>query len=366
GAGNEMVFYGNGNTIISGKINNHDYSQDRIIKVGLIYGTTLWLQNDQNANTSGIRIDNGTVRVASAGALGLNTGRLAIDLNNGRLEVRSDVLNSFAQKNVYVRDNTNSSLLVDHALDSSAVGGTFTFGDLNAARSNTWFYLNSRNGFGASFTGLNNLIGGGGGNNAGINNDGNGLLTLDADLWRQGDGTARRFYIRGNGDTLVTGDLLQSHASAAHAFTKENQGYLTMLGTAGTTRGSVDIVGGTLEIRGVGAFANASAINLGGGSTSTDQPGTLVYAGPGETLAKPILLAGKRANSIPMLMASGTGALVLTGNITAADTISKTFRIGGTSTADNTIASVIANNGAFLTSLQKMGVGTWVLAPTAS
>ena len=367
GAGNATLFYGNGNFIVSGQVNNHDYSQDRIIKAGHIYGTTLWLQNEQNSFTSGVRIDSGTVRVSSAGALGFNTGRLSVDLNNGRLEVRSDQPAGFADKNVFVRDNTNSSILVDHALGSAAVGGTFQFGDLNAARNNTWFYLNSRNGFGASFTGLNGLIGGGGGNNAGINNDGNGLLTLDANLWNQGDPTARRFYIRGNGDTLVTGSLLQSHASAAHAFSKEGQGYLTMLGTAGTTRGSVDIVGGTLEIRGVGAFANASTINLGGGSTTGDQPGTLVYAGPGETLAKPILLAGKFANSIPMLMASGTGALVLTGNITAADTVSKTLRLGGTSTADNTIASVIANNsGTVLTSLQKMGVGTWVLAPTAS
>ena len=373
GAGSEVVFYGNGNTVISGEVNNHDYSQDRIIKTGLIYGTTLWLQNDQNTFTSGIRIDSGTVRVGSAGALGLNFGRLAVDLNNGRLEVRSDLLGDFASKNVYVRDGTNSYVFVDHALDSAAVGGNFQFGELNAARNNTWFYLNSRNGFGATFSGLfdigtgGNLIGGGGGNNAGINNDGNGLLILDANLWKQGDGTARRFYIRGNGDTLVTGSILQSHATAAHAFSKEGLGYLTLLGTAGTTRGSVDIVGGTVEIRGVGAFANASTINLGGGSTTSDQPGTLVYAGAGETLAKPILLAGKRANSIPMLVSSGTGALVLTGAITAADTVSKTFRLGGTNADDNTIASTIANNsGTITTSLQKMGSGTWVLAPTAN
>ena len=185
GAGNEIVFYGNGNTIISGEVNNHDYSQDRIIKAGLIYGTTLWLQNAQNSFTSGVRIDSGTVRVGTSSALGYNTGRLAVDLNNGRLEVRSDLLNSFAQKNVFVRDNTNSHLFVDHALDSSAVGGNFQFGDLNTNRVNTNFYFNSRNGFGASFTGLNNLIGGGGNNNSTLANDGNGLLTLDANLWGQ-------------------------------------------------------------------------------------------------------------------------------------------------------------------------------------
>ena len=56
----------------------------------MIYGTTLWLKNDQNSFTSGVRIDNGTVRVATAGALGLNTGRLAIDINNGTLEVRGE------------------------------------------------------------------------------------------------------------------------------------------------------------------------------------------------------------------------------------------------------------------------------------
>ena len=366
GAGNSTVFWGNGNIVVSGEINNHDYSQDRIVKTGLIYGTTLWLQNDQNSFTSGVRIDNGTVRVASAGALGLNTGRLAVDLNNGRLEVRSDLLNSFAQKDVFVRDNTNSYLFVDHALDSAAVGGNFQFGDLNANRNNTWFYLNSRNGFGATFTGLNNLIGGGGANNVGINNDGNGLLTLNANLWGQGDGTNRVLYIRGNGDTLVTGSITQTAATASHSFQKEGTGYLTLQGVAGNLKGTFNVIQGTTEIAGLGALGAVTDIRLGGNDGSNDRPATLVYAGPAATLSTPLNLYGARANSIPMLVANGTGPLTVSGTIVSG-AASKTFRLGGTNTGDNVITSVIPNNsGTNLTSLQKMGVGTWVLAPNAS
>ncbi len=364
GAGNSLVFFGGGNTVISGRINNHDYSQDRVIKTGMIYGTTLWLQNDQNSFTSGIRIDSGTVRVASAGALGLNTGRLAIDINNGTLEVRGDVLNSFAQKDVFVRDNTNGRIFVDHGLSSAAVGGVFQFGDLNANRANTGIVLNSRNGFGASFTGLNNLIGGGGANEARIGNEGNGLLTLNANLWGQGDGTARVLRLYGNGDTLVTGSVLQT-GTIAHSFQKEGTGYLTLQGTAGNLRGVFNILQGTLEVAGVGAFGAATEIRLGGNDGSNDRPGTLVYAGPAATLSTGLNLFGVRANSIPMLVANGTGPLTVSGTIVSG-AASKTFRLGGTNTGDNVITSVIPNNsGTNLTSLQKMGTGTWVIAPNA-
>jgi len=364
GAGNALLFYGGGNTVISGRINNHDYSQDRVIKVGLIYGTTLWLQNDQNSFTSGVRIDNGTVRVATAGALGLNTGRLAIDINNGTLEVRGDVLNSFAQKDVFVRDNTNGRIFVDHGLSSAAVGGVFQFGDLNANRANTGIVLNSRNGFGASFTGLNNLIGGGGTNEARIGNEGNGLLTLNANLWGQGDGTARTLRFYGNGDALVTGSVLQT-GTIAHTFQKEGIGYLTLQGTAGNLRGVFNILQGTVEVAGLGAFGAVTEIRLGGNDANNDRPGTLVYAGPAATLSTTLNLFGARAGSIPMLVANGTGPLTVSGPISSG-AASKTFRLGGTNTADNVITSVILNNsGTNITSLQKMGTGTWVYAPSA-
>ena len=376
GASNTAVFFGNGNVIISGLINNHDYAQDRIVKTGQIYGTTLWLQNDQNAITSGIRIDSGTVRVASAGALGLNTSRLAIDLNNGALEVRSDVLNSFAQKDVNVRNDTNGILFVDHALGSAAVGGIFQFGDLGALRGNSNFFFRGRNGFGATFTGLNNLIGGGGANSVSVNNESNGLLTLNANqIWSQADTTARTLTITGNGDTLVTGSILAS-ATIAHAVTKQSRsdtpstGTLTILGTASTFIGSFNANAGTTVIRGFGALGAAlgGATQMNGGAISYLGAAT---TGAGETTSKVINLTGTTGAGFLYANQSGSAptALIISNGVAATGAGIKNFYLGGNAPASvvNELRGVIQENTTTnKTSLIKLGASTWLYVPAAA
>jgi fibronectin-binding autotransporter adhesin len=139
--------------------------------------------------------------------------------------------------------------------------------------------------------------------------------------------------------------------------------------------GQTRINGGTLEftsIANVGAAASSlgapvladSVINLGFDTTDA----TLRYVGTatgGHTSDRVISLnyiGTTTANYT--LQASGTGPLVLTSGVTAANG-SKTLTLSGTSTAANSIG-VIANGGSGSISVTKSGTGTWILTGTNS
>lgn len=364
GAGAGNIFYGNGNWIVSGQVTGLDTAGDRFVKTGNIVTTTLWLQNNSNNYAQTLRIDSGTVRVGDNGALGINPTSQSVDLNNGTLEVRTDTPGSFLDRNVFVRDNTTGGLFVGRGVNSSSllINQTVTFGDLRMFNSNNTFNISGRNGYGVSFTGVNGLIGGGGGNNTTINNNSNGLLLLDANIWNQSDGTARTLSIGGNGDTTVTGSIL-APVAALHNVTKNGTGTLVIGGNASSYKGVTSITGGTLSFGNVGAINQTSQINIGNASTT---PGALTYTGATATLNRNILL---NTTTAPIYINSnGSGALTLTGTILNTVNGAHTLVLGGSGTADNTVNTVIPINttAASVTSLQKIGSGTWVLNPTAN
>jgi autotransporter-associated beta strand protein len=364
GGGNGNIFYGNGNWIISGQVTGLDTAGDRFIKTGNIIATTLWLQNNSNNYAQTLRIDSGTVRVGDNGALGINPTSQSVDINNGTLEVRTDTPSSFLTRNVFVRDNTTGGIFVGRGINSSSllINQTVTFGDLRMFHTNTNLNISGRNGYGISFTGVNNLIGAGGSNGASINNNSNGMLLLDGNLWNQNDGTIRTLSIGGNGDTTVTGSILAPSA-IAHNFTKNGTGTLVIGGNASSYKGITTVSGGTLSINDVGAVAQTSQINLGNATTA---PAALTYTGPTATLNRNILL---NTTTAPIYINSnGTGALTLTGTILNTVNGAHTLVLGGSGTADNTVNSVIPINTtpASVTSLQKIGLGTWVLNPIAN
>ncbi|MEZ0276919.1 MAG: autotransporter-associated beta strand repeat-containing protein, partial [Roseimicrobium sp.] len=368
GSGQGSLFYGNGNFVMTGQVTGFDAAQDRFIKTGLLVGTTLWLANNTNNFLSSIRIDSGTVRVSANGALGLNTTNIAVDLNNGALEIRTDALD-FGTRKVRVRDFTTGTIFVDHAVGSSLINQTVAFSDLAANNNSTTFTFTGRNGYGASFTGLSGTIGAGGGGNATINNSSNGILFLNGNLWGQNDGTARVLTIQGNSETVVSGSILAPNA-AAHAFTKAGSGTLTFIqGTAdaaSTFKGNTSINDGMLEIRTVKILNDtaASRIILGGGGLSYLGDTT---TGAGETFTNKTfdLNAG---TGIILANQAGTAptAIILPNNFASTSTAAKTLVLGGSSTLNNTIQGVISNN-TNLTSVTKVGPGTWQIdGPTAA
>ncbi len=369
--GQSQVFQGNGNWIISGVVTGSENANDRFIKSGQIISSTLWLQNSGNTFTDSVRVDSGTVRVATVGAMGLNIGTQSIDLQNGSFEIRTDAPGDFISKSVIQRTNTSGNIFLDHDLSGPLGIGTSMQGQTvalagfrtNVGNSQTaTFAINSRNGYGASFTDpLGGVLAAGGGDgNTTININANGPVTFNGSLLGVSSGTNRVLTMGGNGDSQVTGSITPG-GTGRHIFVKGGTGTLTLDGAAGTMLGSTNITG-TLVVTGIGAFnsSGVGAIQL--------NSGALDYRGTGETSTKLVNLLGTTAHGIILAnQSSGTG-LVFNGNPIGAGGIgAKTLFLGGNSGSSiiNEIGGVI-NNSTSATSLAKVGGGTWLYAPEPS
>ncbi len=353
GTAANAIVYGNGNFIFSGVVTGIDPAvQDRFIKTGNVVATTLWLQNSANNFAQPLRIDSGTVRVQSSGALGLSTSTLGVDLNGALLEVRTDN-GDFSAHNVNIRGNSNS-FMVDHDLGSSLLNQTVTFGALANSASNATISMNGRNGYNLS-------LGNGGttnwptGNPLSLSNTGSsGTLIINGSINHLSETTVRNLTVTSSGEVVIKGDLLQVAGGAAVSLVKNNTGMLTLEGTGTSTfTGTTTINAGTLTI---GSFNQlpTGALLIGNATTTS---GALNYVGAGETSSKAITFNTTTANEY--INANGTGALILDGAITAVAG-NKTIVLGGASTAENEIQSSIPNSTNL--SLQKIGSGTWVLS----
>ena len=364
GVGDSSLFYGNGNWNVSGQVSGVEASNDRFLKAGNLIASTMWLQSANNNFAQSLRVDSGTVRVQSNGALGINTGTGQIDLNNGTIEIRTDAAAGFSGRTVRVRNNTTGTIFVDHDLSgglgigSSLQNQTVAMGalsrDTGANPGN--FTFNGRNGYSMSFT---TAPAAGDYRGITVTNNSSGTVTLNGNVFNANNATAATFTVAGNGEFVITGNVLGT--GGAQALTKSGTGTFTYGGTAGTYTGATTINAGTLSFSNVGAFAGTSGISIGNATTTA---GALTYTGAAATLSKPITINTTGANAY--INASGSGALTLSGGVTATLTTAKTLVLGGTSTADNTITSAIPNAGTSVLSLQKIGLGTWVLGGAVS
>jgi len=352
GSGNESLIYGNGNVIINGQVTGFDASVDRFAKSGNIFGTTLWLTNANNNFMQSLRLDSGTVRVSTPGALGANTSVFMLDINAANLEVRSDVLD---WSNVNMRKRTGTTgIILEHAIGSTLVGQSYTFGDIRLDGTTPVFLLQGRSGQGMTLTGQLNggtAVDWAAGSAAGFQNSSNGLLTINANILRASETNARTLTFTGNGDMLMTGEILQAGTGAV-SLTKAGVGTLTLQGSASTATGTTSVTNGTLSLGSFGALPSGGLLI--GNATTT--PGAVTYTGAGETVSKNITLNTTTANDY--INSSGTGALILSGTITALAG-AKTLVLGGTNTATNQVQSAIPLNA---TNVQKIGVGTWQLS----
>ena len=372
GVGN--LFQGNGNWTISGVVTGSENLSDRFIKTGQLVGTTLWLQNAGNNFTDALRVDSGTVRVQANGALGLNVGTGQIDLNNGTLEIRTDLPGGFAGRNARVRNNTTGTFFVDHditgelGISSSLQNQTVSMGSLirDSGANVANFTVNGRNGYNITFTSATPAAADYRGIT--VTNNSSGTLTLTGgDVWNATSGTASTYTVQGGGETVITGRVLAS--GGASGLTKTNSGTLTLsqgqTGTASTFLGDTTISDGTLEIFSVKALNDTSTrrIVLGGGALSyRGDTGT----GAGETFTNKVLDVGA-ANGYLLANQSGSApsAIVLPNNWGASSNATgKTLNLGGTSNLNNEIQGLITN-GKGITNVTKFGTGTWQIdAPT--
>ena len=134
-------------------------------------------------------------------------------------------------------------------------------------------------------------------------------------------------------------------------------------GCDSTYTGATIINSGTLQVAcledgGVASSMGASAADA---SNLILNGGALRYIGAGSSTDRQFTLGASPASQID---AFGTGAINFTSNAAISyltPNTAQTLRLGGTSTANNTLASQITNNGTGLTSLTKLDAGTWIL-----
>jgi len=188
-----------------------------------------------------------------------------------------------------------------------------------------------------SFTGSNNL------------NTGNRSVSI---------GNADRTITVGANTLQIDGVISATNSSAT--LTKNGAGRLVLTGS--NTFGSIQISAGTLEVNNL--QNNGVASSIGNGAVSgalVFNGGTLSYTGSGASINRNFTI-----NTAGGTLASdGTGALVFTN--TAAINLptvngSRTFTLSGSNTGANSIAGILANNGTGATSINKTGVGQWILA----
>ncbi|WP_395750690.1 autotransporter-associated beta strand repeat-containing protein [Prosthecobacter sp.] len=328
-------------------------------------GGTLIVDPTSAAGYSGtFRIYSGSMRFESAAAFGSNagTGTLStLDLagDGAVLELRMD--SGVIGKNVYNRGGGSPIIFVDHSIGSAAINGASSFGTLTYDDSETLTF-NSRNGYGLSF-GATPVITGDGATI--FTNNLTGMLTFTGDFWSDANNSGNRtFTIGGNGSTTIDGSIIATASNFGHSIVKSGTGTLTITGSASTYGGNTTVSGGVISIANVGGINGSSPTGsvILGATTTT---GGLQYTGTADTLAKPFSLAGTTAGGA--VLADGTGALTLTGNVSASGAGVKTFFLGGASTEANTFSGLLLdNNSVNTTGLMKTGSGTWVLKESAA
>jgi autotransporter-associated beta strand protein len=182
-----MTTFGSG--IVSGSIGNYAITgtlsgAGSVQKAGL--GTLILAPTDATGFSGTLRISGGSVRIGSGAVLGTNAGTTTsstIDLNGNTgaiLEVRSDT--PAIGKNVYVRSAvTTNSIFADHAVGSSVINQTATFGILAFEQGQTTTF-NGRDGYGMTFSTAPVQTATG---NSVFTNNLNGPLTFTGAFWSQ-------------------------------------------------------------------------------------------------------------------------------------------------------------------------------------
>ena len=298
----------------------------------------------------------GTIRITNPNVIGTRTANAAnsvIDLNAGFLEVRMNAptlqTSTATNANVYSRSGTNSTLFLDHGLGSALINETLTLGEFGyAAGALTTF--TSRNGYNITFGAAPVVTGD---NNNTITNSLAGTLTFTGNLWSNtNNAAARTMTIAGNGNTIISGNVVASSAAFDHVLTKQGTGTLQISSVGSTLDGAVNVQTGTLQITDFRSITNnTSAVNLGsnaGNNTAatsgTLQIGTGVAAtAAGLTTPKAITLVGSIGGGI--INASQSVAFpVILGALGSTAQGTASYTLGGTSIENNIVNGVISNS----------------------
>jgi autotransporter-associated beta strand protein len=132
-----------------------------------------------------------------------------------------------------------------------------------------------------------------------------------------------------------------------------------------TFSGQVMIQAGEIAVPALSNVGAASPLGAGSGANaaiaigSTTSTAILRYTGGATTSDRPIQLAGSTGGA--NIAADGTGAIVLSGGISASAAGNKTLTLSGNNTGTNEISGIISN-GSGLIAVTKSGTGRWILS----
>lgn len=236
-------------------------------------GTLAFGPGVTSTRTAITTINDGTLRLSEATSLGIAS---PISFTTATLDLRNDASTNYAHPLTMV-SGTNT-INVDRAVGGSATGGMHTVGTIALAA----LTLNTTgsNGFGLA-TGSVSTTG-----NSTLNHDAPGALTVASYDLGGTSGTFTFTQDGDGGDATVTGAIAET-GTPVYNFTKRGS-HTLHLGTAFTTRGTLTVVDGTLDLNNLNVALN-STLTIGGsglntaasivtGTGSLTLGGTLTYA----------------------------------------------------------------------------------------
>ncbi len=333
-------------------------------------GGTLILAPTVASGFSGtVRVTAGSVRVTDPQVLGSNLGtglNSAYDLNGGVFEIRADSFNASTKG---LASRAASTLFVDHAIGSSAINGTATFGNF-IGNANTVATFNSRNGFNTTFnastvTPTSSAL------TLGITNSGNGLLTIIGNVWGQ-TVAANTLTVTATGNIEFTTGITATAANTTNQFTKAGAGTLTISGVASTFVSPTSVNAGTLAITDFRSLTLASTQNINLGATTVAATLTIgtatasTAAGLTAAANRVINLAGTTGGATINANQTFAAPVILTAPFAATGVGAKALTLGGTSTGGsdatpNTINGAIGNAGTGFAQTANSASGATVL-----
>ncbi|MER8644425.1 autotransporter-associated beta strand repeat-containing protein [Mesorhizobium sp. M1252] len=206
-------------------------------------------------------------------------------------------------------------------------------------------------------------------NTAGVTLDVNNQTVSVTSL--AGGGTTGGNVTLGSGTLTIANPSGQNYAGAISGtggLVKNGNGAQTLSGCNSSYTGTTTVNAGTLAVSCLADGGTNSSIGASSAAASNlvINGGTLQYVGAGSSTNR-LFTLGPSATSA--LDASGTGAVNFTNTGAIAFSgvnTSQTVTLTGISTANNSLAAQITNNGLGTTSLTKSGSGTWILKNSAS
>ena len=332
--------------------------------------------NGANSYTGTTTLSAGTLVVGHVDALSAALAgsggadlRLATDSSVTAFTISTGTNNSFT----ITSDRATSGAGITHVLGSAALGGgssTVTFAQGGNVTSGT---------AGVSLTSLSLSAGiSAGGSSTTTLNPTTATLAITGNVTRTGATTGSTKVLALSGSIAgnsIQGTISNLDADDVIAVTKSGSSTWALNSTNSNYTGITTISGGVLE---AASLANGGSNSSIGASTNTAtnlvfgaSSASLRFIGSSSVTTDRGFTTSSGTGGGATIDASGTGSATLTLDNTVAIAYGTTnqtriINLDGTNTGNNTLSKTLANNGSQATSLNKNGVGTWVLDGTVA